>query len=193
MRAFKGFNADLTCRGYQFKQSGINQTEKANCRKNGFHCAENPLDCLTYYPNWRNSVYFEVEAAGDLDEDEFDSKISATQIILKKKLSLEQLLLEAVVYMVRHPNREWHSHVYEEKGYAANGYVVVRGKAPMACGKLGAILVVLQEEMQTAEVQEVGMLRVDGKRYLSDVWYDVHGNPVEDMKEKNKEAGMIAA
>lgn len=53
MIAYKGFQKDLKCRGFQFQEYGINETEKANCRQNGFHCAENPLDCLCYYPNWK--------------------------------------------------------------------------------------------------------------------------------------------
>ena len=72
MIAYKGFEKNLSCRGYQFKRYGINETTEANCRQNGFHCAENPLDCLVHYPNWRNSRYFVVKAFGDLDEDDQD-------------------------------------------------------------------------------------------------------------------------
>ena len=46
MKAFKGFRKDLTCLGFQFRENGINRTEEANCVQNGFHCAENPLDCV---------------------------------------------------------------------------------------------------------------------------------------------------
>ena len=49
MIAYKGFLPGLICRGYQFRM-GLNVTEKANCAHNGFHCAEDPLDCLRYYP-----------------------------------------------------------------------------------------------------------------------------------------------
>lgn len=48
MIAYKGFLPGLICRGYQFRM-GLNVTEKANCAHNGFHCAEDPLDCLRYY------------------------------------------------------------------------------------------------------------------------------------------------
>ena len=82
MIAYKGFQKDLKCRGFQFQEYGINETEKANCRQNGFHCAENPLDCLCYYPNWKNSAYYIVDASGDLDEDGEDSKISCTKMRL---------------------------------------------------------------------------------------------------------------
>ena len=82
MIAYKGFEKNISCRSYQFKRYGINETTEANCRQNGFHCAENPLDCLVHYPNWRNSRYFVVKAFGDLDEDDRDTKISCTKMEL---------------------------------------------------------------------------------------------------------------
>lgn len=48
MIAYKGFHPGMVCIGYQF-QMGLNVTKEANCRQNGFHCAEDPLDCLSYY------------------------------------------------------------------------------------------------------------------------------------------------
>ena len=47
MIAYKGFRPGMICIDYQF-QMGLNVTEKANCRQNGFHCAEDPLDCLSF-------------------------------------------------------------------------------------------------------------------------------------------------
>ena len=65
MIAYKGFRPGLICRGYQFVM-GLNTTEKANCRENGFHCAENPLDCLSYYSSLEHSEYYIVNAGGDI-------------------------------------------------------------------------------------------------------------------------------
>ncbi len=45
MYAYKGFEPDLSCRGYRFVM-GKNVTPEANCASNGFHCAEDPLDCV---------------------------------------------------------------------------------------------------------------------------------------------------
>lgn len=111
MKAYKGFNKDLTCtlgRGVFQYQEGVTYTEgEANCVKNGFHAAENPLDCLTYYPNWDNSVYYEVDAGGDIDEDGRDSKIACTELTLVKKLELDEFTVAAVKYMIQHPRRAW--------------------------------------------------------------------------------------
>ncbi len=176
MRAFKGFHHDLTCLGYQFKEDGVNRTEKANCRQNGFHCAENPLDCLFYYSNWRKSVYYEVEAAGDLDEDDMDSKISCTEMRLVRRLSLEQLLLAAAAYMVEHPKRSWNRRVCRETCITYDGFGVVRGKNPRASGKAGDILVILKEEPDSPEIEEIALLKIDQKQYYPDRYYDVYGN-----------------
>lgn len=174
MIAFKGFKPDLTCRGFQFLEHVTNRTEKANCRANGFHCAENPLDCLVYYWDWRNSVYYKVEASGDLDEDGQDTKISCTEMRLIKKLSLEELLFEAIVYMVQFPKRDWNPYVNKESGQASNGFAVVRGKSPKACGGKGSLLAILKEQNDTQEISEVALIRIDGIKYMPGVWYDVH-------------------
>jgi hypothetical protein len=46
MRAFKGFNKDLTCRGYQYEEGKEFHTERAECCDTGFHACEYPLDCF---------------------------------------------------------------------------------------------------------------------------------------------------
>lgn len=45
MYAYKGFEPDLSCRGYRFVM-GKNVTPEANCASTGFHCAEDPLDIV---------------------------------------------------------------------------------------------------------------------------------------------------
>ena len=89
MIAYKGFRPGLICRGYQFVM-GLNTTEKANCRENGFHCAEDPLDCLSYYSSLEHSEYYIVNAGGDIDEDEHDSKIACTELTVIKRLTKEE-------------------------------------------------------------------------------------------------------
>ena len=100
--AYKGFHKGLICMGYQFVM-GKNVTEKANCRENGFHCAENPLDCLNYYPDIGNSEYCIVAAGGDLDEDGTDTKISCTELTILKRPTLKDFFLHVLVYMAVHP------------------------------------------------------------------------------------------
>lgn len=49
MKAYKGFNKDMTCREFQFEEGKTYEEEKAKLCECGFHACENPLDCYSYY------------------------------------------------------------------------------------------------------------------------------------------------
>ena len=172
MIAYKGFRPGLICRGYQFVM-GLNTTEKANCRENGFHCAEDPLDCLSYYSSLEHSEYYIVNAGGDIDEDEHDSKIACTELTVIKRLTKEELFLHGLAYMVDHPRRVWSSHVAANRAMANCGYAVVRGKDPVATGRLGDILAFAKEAPDSESIVQVAVGRIDGVTLLPDVWYGV--------------------
>lgn len=172
MIAYKGFKPGLVCRGYQFVM-GLNTTEKANCRENGFHCAENPLDCLCYYSDMNQSEYYLVNAGGDLDEDAYDSKISCTELTVIKKLTKEEFFLHGLAYMADHPLREWNSYVKKDRAEACNGYAVVRGTDPVAKGNKGDILAFAKESPDCTSIIQVALAQVDGKKILPSTWYGV--------------------
>lgn len=172
MIAYKGFHPGLICRDYRFVM-GLNVTEKANCRANGFHCAEDPLDCLTYYSNMEQSEYYLVDAGGDVDEDDNDSKIACTELTILKKLDREEFFLHALAYMVDHPGREWNGKVHKCQGKAQYGYAVVRGVDPVACGCKGDILAFAKEAPGGGKIVQIALVRVDGKRIKSNIWYDI--------------------
>lgn len=138
MYAYKGFEPDLSCRGYRFVM-GKNITPEANCASNGFHCAEDPLDCLTYYSDMDRSIYCLVQPGGDIDEDDRDSKIACTELTILRQLTRKEFFLHALAYMVDHPGRKVSGKVQREHSTSRNGYAIVRGKEPAACGKLGDI------------------------------------------------------
>ena len=102
MIAYKAFNTGLNCRGYQFHM-GLNTTDKANCAQNGFHCAANPLDCLSYYSMGDQTEFYIVNAGGDIDEDACDSKIACTELTILKKLDLWDFVVHALAYLFDHP------------------------------------------------------------------------------------------
>lgn len=136
MYAYKGFEPDLSCRGYRFVM-GKNVTPEANCASNGFHCAEDPLDCLSYYGDMNRSIYCLVQPGGDIDEDDRDSKIACTELTILRQLTRKEFFLHALAYMVDHPGRKVSDKVQREHSTSRNGYAIVRGKTPAACGKLG--------------------------------------------------------
>lgn len=170
MIAYKGFEPGLICRGYQFKE-GMNKTEKANCRMNGFHCAENPLDCLTYYSDMEQAEYYIVNAGGDMDEDGSDTKIACTELTVLKKLTKKDFFLHSLIFMAAHPLRKWSCHVKKDKAKASGGYAVVRGIDPVASGGKGDILAFAKEDPVSGRIVQLTLAQIDGKSLLPDTWY----------------------
>lgn len=179
MIACKAFAPGLICRGYQF-HLGMNTTEKANCRQNGFHCAEDPLDCITYYPDINKAVFCLVDAGGDIDEDDCDSKIACTELNILKILTLKEYFLFALAYIRDHPKRKNSCNVSINKGIAQKGFVVVRGTDPIACGKKGDYLAFAKENISKEYIEAVSLVYIDGDTILPDTWYDI------DLKERGK-------
>ena len=97
VKSYKGFNKDMTCRGFQYKEGKEYETSKAVVCNEGFHACEHPLDCLGYYPP-NTSVYHEVEQTGEFSSDSGsrDSKIASTKIKIGAKLSITGLVQAAI-------------------------------------------------------------------------------------------------
>jgi len=94
MKAYKGFNQNMTCRGFQYKEGETYETERASVCECGFHACENPMDCLGYYdPD--SSVYHEVDMDGEIDRAHDDTKIAATKIKIGARLSIAGLVKAA--------------------------------------------------------------------------------------------------
>ena len=132
MRAFKGFNKDLTCRGYQYEEGKEFHTERAECCDTGFHACEYPLDCFGYYDP-AHSVFHEVELSGEMDKSNDNTKVCATDIKIGARLSIAGLVKMAIDFTMSKVNKEAGSD--ERHGFAsATGY---KG-ASSATGNCGA-------------------------------------------------------
>lgn len=79
MKAYKGFNKDMTCRGFQFKEGETYVEETAELCNKGFHACLAPIDVLNYYVP-ATSVYHEVELDEVSDKRSEDSKICGKSI-----------------------------------------------------------------------------------------------------------------
>lgn len=185
--AYKAFEPDLSCTSggnkFQYKIDNWNEEPEANCAKNGFHCASNPLDCLSYYPDWDKAVYYIVLADGDIHEDAYDSRIACTKMRLLKKLSIEEFVSESITYIIEHPLLENNSQIRSEEGKAStySKFVIVRGKNPIAKGEIGTVLGFAKESATGKDIIEAGIYKVDGKKILPDKWYSIDGKLAEKV------------
>lgn len=49
MKAYKGFDRNMKCRGFQYQEGETYHEDTANLCNSGFHACEMPLDVLRYY------------------------------------------------------------------------------------------------------------------------------------------------
>ena len=81
MKAYKGFNRELRCKGFQYEVGKEYEEPEAELCKCGFRACENPLDVFCYYPP-ASSRYCEVEM------DEVDPRIGDDSKRCSKKIRI---------------------------------------------------------------------------------------------------------
>ena len=87
IKAYKGFDKNMQCRGFQFEEGKEYEEKEAVLCKKGFHACENPLETFKYYEPGKGSTYHEVELDAT-EETEEDSKRCGTRIKIGAKLSV---------------------------------------------------------------------------------------------------------
>ena len=175
MIAFKGFDKDLKsvhgnrrAEDCNFVPGETKYSARSKTQREGYHCTENVFDCLRWHPLGGGSRIWMVEASGDIDEGQ-DCQISCTQITLIKELTIFEIALEGMKYMIKHHRREgWQQdrhllYVKEDRAEAeAGGIAIARGKDPRVKGQKGSILGIIIED--DGEIIDAGITKVkDGQ------------------------------
>lgn len=107
MKTYKGFNDDMTCRGFQYKPGGEYEMDgEIKVCKRGFHGCEMPLDVLQYYAPGKCSRYFEVEQDGEIVKDNYDTKIASSKIKIGTEIGLTGLIEAQVEWVNARANME---------------------------------------------------------------------------------------
>ena len=92
MKAYKGFNRELRCKGFQYEVGKEYEEPEAELCKCGFHACENPLDVFHYYPP-ASSRYCEVEM------DEVDPRIEDDSKRCSKKIRIgAEIGFKGIIY-----------------------------------------------------------------------------------------------
>ena len=99
MKAYKGFDKDMKCRGFQYETGKEYETDTAEVCESGFHSCENPLDVFAYYPPV-TSRYCEVEADGEISRADGDSKVASTKIRIGAEIGLSGLVKAGVSFIL---------------------------------------------------------------------------------------------
>ena len=212
MKAFKGFNKDLTCRGFQYKVGETYEEEKAELCRAGFHACESPVACLQHYDP-ATSVYHEVELEEVSNEKETDTKRVGKKITIGAEIGIPEICRLTFEYVKEHCTNENNAEAGKpatagEYGAATAGYAgaatagnrgaatsrgksatgeqglsVARGNDVRVKGGLGAVLVIAEENENDYSVKEVATAIVDGKDIKADTWYKLKNGKLVEADE----------
>ena len=137
MKAFKGFNKDLACRGFQYKVGETYEEENAEICRTGFHACENPVECLKYYDP-ATSVYHEVELEEVSEQKGADTKRVGKKITIGAEIGIPEICLLTFEYVKEHCTNENNAEAGKSAtaGYAGAATAGNRGAA--TAGDYGA-------------------------------------------------------
>lgn len=174
MIAYKGLDPDMVASlgsGRKRLVPGVRYTEAASkTGRGGWHCTEDPFGCLAYFPLGNGNHYFQVEAAGSIDEDGC-GRVACTELTLLRELTVKELAGYGMVYMAMHPARGgWAregSHIQVAAGRAQAGgcghIAIARGAHPEVCGAEGSILGLILES-KPGEIVAARLFVADGQQ-----------------------------
>ena len=114
IKAYKGMNKDMQCRGFQYKIGETYTEDEAWVREAGFHACEIPLDVFNYYGPAEGNRFFEVEQDGKLSKENSDSKVASSVLKVGAEIGIPGLIKAHV---------EWvKGQIQEEKTESNTGY-----------------------------------------------------------------------
>lgn len=203
IKAYKGFNKDMTCKGFQYEEGKEYETDKAEVCETGFHACEYPLDCFNYYAP-SESVFHEVEQDGKISykPNSDDTKLASTKIRIGAKLNIAGLVKAAIEYTSSRTKKEADSNS-DYGASSATGYkgassaedkdsiAVAWGYHGKAKGVIGSYLVLADWEgdednywtQELWSLKGAKMVRVDGTNIKANTWYTMINGEIVECKE----------
>ena len=109
--AYKGFNKDLTCKGFQYEVGKEYTEEKVSICNSGFHACENPFDVLDFYGDALNNRFCKVEQSGLIKKD--NKKQVSSKIKVVAEIGFAGLFKAGVEWIKEITNP---THVIKETG-----------------------------------------------------------------------------
>ena len=137
MKAYKGFDKDLKCRGFQYEVGKEYEEGSANLCKKGFHACENPLDTFRYYGP-TDSRYCEVDVDDNGERNDADSKVCGKHIKIGAEIGLKGVINAGVRFVFDKCESATEENASGERGNAAASGVCGNAAASGVCGNAAA-------------------------------------------------------
>ncbi|MBR6806129.1 MAG: hypothetical protein IKM47_06415 [Bacteroidaceae bacterium] len=206
IKAYKGFDKNLKCRGFQYEIGKEYEENEAKACRSGFHACEHPLDVFNYYaPN--DSRYCEVEQSGNIDKREND-KTCSTKIEIGAELSLKDIVAAAIKFTFEKTTPENTEHTtgnysaasatgdcgaasatgYKSAASATglNSIALAAGYKCKAKGAIGSWLCIAERDEwdgKTYPIKEVRAVKVDGENIKPNTWFMLINGEITEVKE----------
>ena len=209
MKAYKGFDKDLKCIGFQYEVGKEYEEANAALCKKGFHACENPLDTFRYYRP-TDSRYCEVDVDDNGERNSTDSKVCGKHIKISAEIGLKGVINAGVRFVFDKCESATEENASGWSGNAAasgnlgnaaasgeRGTAVVTGFAgratalgeqclavawgedSLARGTVGNWIVVSERD-DDGNIIDVKIAKVDGDTVKADTWYKlVNGEIME--------------
>ena len=196
MKAFKGFDKTLKCKGFQYKIGAefehtgeavlfLYWGEAVLCER-GFHSCEFPFDIFGYYSP-SDSRYCEVDIDGDLKRHDSDSRIASSKIRINAEIGIGGLIQAGLKFIMDQVkwdtakesntgDRSAATNTGDQSAASVEGkesVAMALGYESKAKGALGCWLVLAEWAEVDAQrhIIDVRCVRVDGKKIKADIWY----------------------
>ena len=175
--AYKGFNKDWQCRGYQFEVGKTFQHEgEVKACDGGFHSCEYPLDVFGYYAP-HESRFALVKASGQISRDGDDSKIASATLSIEAEITIPQMVSKAVDWIMERldKSQEAATNTGDQSAAEVSGKHAVaaslgeEGRARASEG--GAIVLCYRND--EGELLHIRASKVGENGVEPDVWYSL--------------------
>ena len=194
MKAYKGFNKDMTCtptggKPFQYKEGETYEEPEADLCEKGFHACLDPLDCLNYY-NICDSVYHEVELDDvSAQRERNDTKVCGKKIRIGAKLSLKDIVKASVDFTMESVKKEGGTNSGYSAQLASSGkdsVVMSAGIGGKVKAAVGNWIAIAEWEIKDSHFAPVGIVvaKVDGEKVKADTWYMVKNGQMVEVEEE---------
>lgn len=211
LKAFKGFDKRLRCRGFQYEVGKEYQEPEASLCRNGFHACENPLDTFRYYPP-TDSRYCEVEIDDNGQRNSEDSKVCGEKIKIVSEIALDAVIKAGAQFIFEMCKGSAEDHASGWRGNAAASgesgnaaasgergtatvtgrdgrasaigeqcIAVAWGQNSLAKGTLGNWIVV-SERGNSGDIVDAKLARVDGEIIKPDTWHTLRNGKIMEAE-----------
>ena len=203
MKAYKGFDKNMQCRGFQFEEGKTYEENEAVLCERGFHACENPLETFRYYAPGKGSVYHEVELDDVSDETDGDSKRVGKKITIGARLSVLDICKLHFQYVKERTKTKKETPNKDDKTAAAQdgSSLAAQDGSSLSAGENSVIaafnskakggkgtLIALANRVNTlkgVEITDFKAAIVDGVKIKENTWYKLENGEFVEVQDEN--------